>query len=115
MGGNLFPVPGQHHEPANARIPQRFDRLFHIRLLQVRDHDMSRISAVHRHMDDGSDASAFPIVQFQAMHQLVVSRGDTMAVDVPDDSLSADLLNPGDAAAVDLPAVSPLQAPADRV
>ena len=115
MGGNLFPVAGQHDKPADSRVAKRLDRLLHIRLFKIRDHDVPRISAVHRHVDDGPDAAAFLVVQLQAAHQLVVSRGDTMAVDDSDDPLTADLFNLGDAAAVDLLPVCPLQALTDRV
>ena len=115
MGGDLLSVPGQHDQPSDPRIPQRTDRLFHIRLFQIRDHNMPRIGAVHGHVDDGSDAAAFLIVQSQAAHQLVVSGGNSVSVYRSDHAFSADFFDVGDEASVCFLAVRPLQALADRV
>ena len=115
MGGDLLSVPGQHDQPSDPRIPQRADRLFHIRLFQIRDHNMPRIGAVHGHVDDGSDAAAFLIVQSQAAHQLVVSGGNSVSVYRSDHAFSADFFDVGDEASVCFLAVRPLQALADRV
>ena len=74
---------------------------------------MACVCPVDRHMDDGSRAVTGDIGNAQAIHQLVISRSHLLAVHPGDDTVSADLLNVRHPGAVNLPAVSPPQAPAD--
>ena len=76
---------------------------------------MTGIFAVDRDMQDRADAVAGDAVYAQLFHQLVVADGDLHPIDRGGQTVAADLLDIGHAAAVDRLAVGPLQALADGV
>ena len=76
---------------------------------------MARVLAVDGHVDDRADAVAVVILDAELLHQLAVARGDGVPVDRGGDAVAADLLNIGDAAAVNFLSIRFLQTLADRV
>ena len=76
---------------------------------------MSRICAIHCHVNNGSDMMAFLIWNSKTLHQFCVSGSNRDPIDLCSHTVSADLFNIGHAAAVDRLAVRFLQALADRM
>ena len=66
-------------------------------------------------MDDGAYAAAGHIVNAQPLHQLVIPGGNRDAIHKGGYAQAAQLLNLGNPAAVNLPAIGPLQTAADGV
>ena len=99
----------------NTGGPQRLDSLPGVGLHHVGDDDMSGILPADGHVDDGAYAVTGDVRHAQPVHQLVVAGGYLHAVHFGDDAAAADLLNIRHPAAVDLPAIGPLQAFADGV
>ena len=115
LSGHRVDVAGEHDGLRHADPAQGGDRLAGVRLLHVGDHDVARVDAVERHVEDGPDAVAGHVVHRQLSHELLVPDGDGVAVDRRADALAAALLDVGHAAAVDGLAVGALEALADGV
>ena len=111
--GSFSGVAGQHDGLAHPHRLQGLNRLCGMGLHPVGDEDVAGISAIDGHVDDGARAVAGDMLHPQPFHELVVSRGHLHAVHLGDDAIAADLLNVGNPAAVDFPAVGFPQTLAD--
>ena len=86
-----------------------------MRLDNIRDQDMSCISAIYSHVYHCSYVVAFLIGNTKSVHQLCISRSYQNAVHLCHNTISADFLYICDTFLVNFLTVSSFQAAADRM
>ena len=113
--GYRLGVTGQHHGLADACGLQAPDGLRAVGLDHVCDEQITGVLPLDGHMHEGARLGHFRGGEAQFCHQAGVAGGNGFAVHLCCHAVAAQLLDIGDAAGVDVPAVSGLDAQGDGV
>ena len=113
--GYRLGVAGQHHGLADACGLQAPDGLRAVGLDHVRDEQITGVLPLDGHMHEGARLGHFGGGEAQFCHQAGVTGGNGFAVHLCCHAVAAKFLDIGDAAGVDVPAVSGLDAQGDGV
>ena len=90
---NLLPVSRQHHGVSDTKCLQLRNCLLRIRLLDIRDVNMSRIHAIYRHVNDGARLIAALPLCSDGIHHFTVADADRPAVYDGPNALSRNFLH----------------------
>ena len=90
---NLLAVARQHHGMSDAKRLQLRNCRLRIRLLNIRDVNMSRIHAIYCHVNDGASLLAALPLCSDGIHHFAVADADCPAVYNGPDALSRNLLH----------------------
>lgn len=108
-------VAGQHDRLFHAAFFQCRDGFLCMRLDLIRNQDMSGIFAIHRHVNNGSDAVTFHTIHTELFHQLAVACSNSHAIHLCSHTVAADLFDIRYTARIQGLAVCLLKALADRM